>query len=114
MLKRHSAASSLPVLAQGQVPPLLFADNMALLATSPSGLQRQLQLLEQYCTKRGLTVIVKKTKIMLLAGEGRRQQFHERSGQASPMAVAQLPWGGRPLHSAAGRDSQRRQGSLMQ
>jgi hypothetical protein len=41
---------------------------MALLATSPAGLQQQLHILEQFCADRGLTVNLKKTKVLLLAG----------------------------------------------
>ena len=58
----------LPLLAGQAVPPLLYADDMALLATSAAGLQRQLDLLQRYCAERGLTVNLKKTKAMLLAG----------------------------------------------
>ena len=58
----------LPALAGQAVPPLMYADDMALLATSAQGLQRQLRILETYCTERGLTVNIKKTKAMLLSG----------------------------------------------
>jgi hypothetical protein len=58
----------LPVLAGRSLPPLLYADDMALLATSHAGLQHQLQILEGYCAERGLTVNLVKTKVVLLAG----------------------------------------------
>jgi hypothetical protein len=58
----------LPVLGDGVVPPLLYADDMALLSTSAEGLQAQLALLEQYCERWGLTVNTVKTKLMLLSG----------------------------------------------
>ena len=67
---RHGAPLDLPVLAARLLPPLLYADDMVLLATSPAGLQQQLSVLEQYCDERGLTVNVMKTKVMLLAGAG--------------------------------------------
>jgi hypothetical protein len=44
----------LPVLAGELLPLLLYADDMALLATSAAGLLRQLQFLEEYCVERGL------------------------------------------------------------
>jgi hypothetical protein len=65
---QRGAALDLPQLAARAVPPLLYADDMALLATSAAGLQQQLHLLEQFCTDRGLTVNLKKTKVMMLSG----------------------------------------------
>ncbi len=65
---QHGGQLDLPQLAGQQMPPLLYADDMALLATSAAGLQRQLQLLETYCAERGLEVNLEKTKAMLLAG----------------------------------------------
>ena len=64
---------ALPQLAGQPVPPLLYADDMALLATTANGLQQQLRLLEQYCAERGLAVNVVKTKVMLLAGAADEQ-----------------------------------------
>ena len=59
----------LPELLPGYpAPPLFFADDCALLATTAAGLQAQLRELEAYCRENGLTVNVKKTKVMLLAG----------------------------------------------
>ena len=58
----------LPELAGLRLPPLAYADDLALLATSAGGLQRQLDLLQQYFSDRGLTVNLTKTKVMLLAG----------------------------------------------
>ncbi|KAI3435037.1 hypothetical protein D9Q98_003089 [Chlorella vulgaris] len=65
---RRGEQLDLPVLAGELLPPLLYADDMALLATSAAGLQRQLQLLEEYCAERGLAVNLRKTKVMLLSG----------------------------------------------
>ena len=59
----------LPDLAGQPMPPLLYADDMALLATTAAGLQHQLRLLEAYCAEQGLTVNLGKTKVMLLSGE---------------------------------------------
>jgi hypothetical protein len=63
------AGFDLPELVEGQpAPPVLYADDMALLATSASGLQAQLRELEAYCRDNSLTVNIKKTKVMLLSG----------------------------------------------
>jgi hypothetical protein len=65
------------------VPPLLYADDMALMATSAAGLQAQLNLLQQYCQRWGLTVNTVKTKLLLLSGHRTQQaaqQAAERSG----------------------------------
>jgi len=59
------------------VPPLLYADDMALLATSAAGLQRQLDLLQHYCQQWGLTVNTGKTKVMLLSGRRRQKEALE-------------------------------------
>ncbi|PSC67546.1 ribosomal large subunit pseudouridine synthase D [Micractinium conductrix] len=73
---------ALPQLAGQPVPPLLYADDMALLATTANGLQQQLRLLEQYCAERGLTVNVVKTKVMLLAGAADEQTAMQRVRRA--------------------------------
>jgi len=81
--------------AGSPVPPLLYADDMALLATSAAGLQRQLDLLQQYCQQWGLTVNTVKTKLMLLSGQ-RTQQAALRAA-----AAAQLCFGGQLLEVVA-------------
>ncbi len=43
---------------------LLFADDLVLTSELEVGLQQQLDSLEQFCAKRGLTVNVKKTKFI--------------------------------------------------
>ena len=73
------------------VPPLLYADDMALLATSAAGLQRQLNLLQQYCSQWGLTVNTVKTKVMLLSG-ARTQLAAQQAAEA-----ARLRFGGQLL-----------------
>ena len=74
------------------MPPLLYADDMALLATPAAGLQRQLGLLQAYCQRWG--VGRSNTKVQLLSDE-RTQQAALRA--AEPVQPAQLP---RPLRSA--------------
>ena len=75
------------------LPPLLYADDMVLLSTSAAGLQRQLQLLEQYCRQWGLTVNTVKTKAMLLSGAD-KQAAAQRTVEA-----AQLSFGGQQLEA---------------
>ena len=72
----------LPALAGGLVPPLLYADDMTLLATSPAGLQRQLNLLQRYCKRWGLTVNTGKTKLILLSGQRTQQAAQQAAEQA--------------------------------
>ena len=73
---------ALPQLAGQPVPPLMYADDMALLATTANGLQQQLRILEQYCAERGLTVNVVKTKVMLLSGAADEQTAMQRVRRA--------------------------------
>ena len=77
-----SAPLDLPVLAGRVLPPLLYADDMALLATSAAGLQAQLRLLETYCAERGLTVNLVKTKVMLFAGADSEAEALQRVERA--------------------------------
>jgi hypothetical protein len=52
-------------LADVHVWLLLFADDLALMSKSEVGLQQQLDALQQFCAECGLTVNVKKTKVMV-------------------------------------------------
>ena len=72
----------LPVLGSEAMPPLLYADDMAPLATSAEGLQAQLGLLQQYCERWGLTVNTVKTKLLLLSGARTQQLALEAAQQA--------------------------------
>jgi len=78
----HGMQLDLPELAGLRLPPFAYADDLALLATSAAGLQRQIDLLQQYCTDRGLTVNLAKTKIMLLAGADSEDQASGRVQRA--------------------------------
>lgn len=49
---------------------LLFADDLALLACSPSGLQRQLNCLHEMCNQLGVTINIDKSKIMVFRKGG--------------------------------------------
>jgi hypothetical protein len=88
---QRGAAFDLPLLVGSVVPPLLYADDMALLATSAAGLQQQLRLLEQYSAERGLTVNLTKTDVMVLAGADSEE------GALRTMRRAQLTYGGKRL-----------------
>ena len=66
-----AAGLDLPSLdAAAPLPPLMYADDLALLSRSVRGLQNQLQLLEAYAHRWGLTVNVAKTKVVVF---GRRR-----------------------------------------
>jgi len=54
---------------------LLFADDLALMSKSGVGLQQQLNAFQQFCVERGLTVNVKKTKVMVLNSVDPYQEF---------------------------------------
>ena len=62
----HAEAAALPRWQNGRaVPPLFYADDQALLAVTAAGLRHQLAYLERYCETWGLTVNIKKTKIVV-------------------------------------------------
>ena len=68
------AGADLPCLGDGRpVPPLLYADDLALMATSAAGLQAQLDRLEAYASGWGLTVNAEKTKVMVTESGRRRR-----------------------------------------
>lgn len=48
---------------------LLFADDLALFAESPSALQHSLHLLYQYCQKWALKINIPKSKVMFFQGQ---------------------------------------------
>ncbi len=69
----YGQGADLPVLGDGEcVPPLMYADDLALLSTTAEGLQRQLAVLGGYSGAWGLTVNVQKTKVVVFEGSGRR------------------------------------------
>jgi hypothetical protein len=59
-----------PILAGRLVPPLLFADDIFLLATTAAGLQAQLHALQTYCDAKHLTVNSAKTQVVILRPGG--------------------------------------------
>ena len=60
--------SHLPVIAHQVVPPLMYADDVALLATSAQGLQAQLSSVHAYATMWGLSIHIDKTEVMVFTG----------------------------------------------
>ena len=62
--------AQLPLLAGQPVPPLLFADDMLLISTSPAGLNAQLASLQTYCDAKKLTVNARKTQVMIMRPGG--------------------------------------------
>ncbi|KAI3436401.1 hypothetical protein D9Q98_005818 [Chlorella vulgaris] len=74
----------------GMVPPLLYADDTTLLATTADGLQRQLDLLQRNCEQWGLTVNAAKTKLVLLSGQ-RTQQAAVDIAQLAALSLAGQP-----------------------
>ncbi len=65
LLEEAAADIDCPRLTGILLAILLFADDIALFSYSASGLQKQLDILSSFCAKRGLTVDVKKTKILV-------------------------------------------------
>lgn len=47
----------LPQLSNQVLPPLLYPDDLAIIATTPEGLSKQLKLLEQYAASNGLSIL---------------------------------------------------------
>ena len=58
----------LPLLAGRRLLALLYADDLALVSTSPEGLQAQLDVLHAYASKWRLTVNIGKTKAVTFRG----------------------------------------------
>ena len=71
MLKEAKDNIDVPMLLQSLVAILLFADDIALFSYSAEGLQTQLDILQMFCTMRGLKVNVSTTKVVLFEGKGR-------------------------------------------
>ena len=53
-----------PTLNEVKINSLLYADDLALVATSPEDLQLKLNLLHEYCKKWKLNINLSKTKIV--------------------------------------------------
>jgi hypothetical protein len=66
-----------PSLIQEDVGSLLYADDVVILSTSPTGLQNSLNKLSMYCKRWKLAVNLSKSKTMCFSkgGRGSQQQF---------------------------------------
>lgn len=60
-----------------QINSVFFADDLALLADTPCGLQRLLNALSEFCYQFGLNVNIKKTKIMVFKNGGTLSKFEK-------------------------------------
>lgn len=71
----QSSASGLTLL-DTEVKCLLFADDLVLLSPTKEGLQQHLDLLNNFCQSWALSVVPKKTKIMIFQKRPSRQDQH--------------------------------------
>ena len=71
----HHDLLNLPSLLVQRVPVLLYADDLAMVATSPEGLQAQLDLLHAYAAKWKLTVNIDKTKAVIFRQSSTNQVY---------------------------------------
>ena len=62
LLEEASGETDCPCLAELLIAMLLFAADIALFSYTTKGLQRQLDILQAFCSDRGLKVNVQKTK----------------------------------------------------
>ena len=65
LIEEAGADIDCPILTGISLAILLFADDITLFLYSASGLQKQLDILNNFCVKRGSTVNVNKTKIQV-------------------------------------------------
>ena len=86
LLKEARDDIDAPTLAQQLVAILLFADDIALLSHSPEGLQRQLNILQGFCNRCGLTVNVAKTKVVVFERKQSQSPVFLYNGQAIKQA----------------------------
>ena len=84
------AAAQLPLLCGRRVPPLLFADDMLLLASTPAGLNAQLAALQSYCDAKKLTVNAAKTQVMIMRPGGGGGNGQLAAGETFTYAGEQL------------------------
>ena len=70
-LKARLPACGVDLTPQQRIQLLLFADDLVLLSDTPGGLQEQLNLLEQFCAEKMMSVNTSKTEIVVYC-KGRR------------------------------------------
>jgi hypothetical protein len=66
---------------------LLYADDLALISDTVFGLQRQLNILADYCSDWGLSVNIDKTKIMVFRRGGQLKRIEKWNYMANPVEV---------------------------
>ncbi len=77
VLLEQSTAPGLTLQDQN-IKPLLYADDLVLLSSTPQGLQQHLDLLDNYCQNWALAVNLKKTNIMVFQNKPRCQEHRYR------------------------------------
>ena len=92
MILAHDSSTGAPIdlpkLRNTRIPPLLYADDLLLIATTAAGLQRQINLLESYAATSELTISVVKTKIVVFATSGNRiNSAHRWSLAGQPIPI---------------------------
>ena len=81
-------------LVQTHLRLLLFADDLVLLAPSPSELQSSINLLDNYCKGSKLSINLEKTKIVIFNNTRNLQHTHFNLN-GHPIEIAkklQIPW----------------------
>ena len=76
-VRRHEETKlvNLPEISVQRVPVLLYADDLALVATFARGLQSQLDLLHAYADTWGLTINIDKTKAVHVCEDGHQPEL---------------------------------------
>ena len=59
-----------PIINDNKVPCLFWADDLLLISKSKQGLQKQIEIVDQYCSDWKLTLNVEKTKIVIFNKAG--------------------------------------------
>ena len=85
----HHHMLDLPGLPVQRVPALLYADDLALVATSPEGLQAQLDLLHAYAAKWQLTVNIDKTKAVIFRQQSTNQVYPTPIYNGAPIEIVE-------------------------
>ena len=101
--RRAPPASASPILVGKPTPALFYANDLALMSTSVQGLEAQLDLLEAYSDHWGLTVNVKKTKVVAYSTARRAMAAPMLTYQFAPIDVLdKFTYLGVELHSTQG------------
>lgn len=86
-LEAGAAGFGLPTLAGALIPALFYADDLALISCEVEGLQAQLDLLQSYSARWGLTVNVKKTKVVAYTTPQRKVPPPQLTYMSAPIEV---------------------------